>query len=74
MKKITYDTFFFRFLPENSADRPASAFIPFGIGNRSCIGNRLALLEMKVVVIQALKKYRIEKCEETIVSFSCSFW
>jgi len=55
-----------RFLPENSVDRPSSAFLPFGLGNRACIGNRLALLEMKVAVIQTLKKYRIDKCEETI--------
>ena len=34
-----------RFLPENTADRPRYAFLPFGGGRRICVGAGLAQLE-----------------------------
>ena len=60
--------FVFRFAPENFTERHAAAFMPFGVGNRLCIGNRLALLEMKVTVAVVLKQFSIEKTSATPVS------
>ena len=45
-----------------------ASFMPFGIGNRQCIGNRLALVEMKMTFIATLKAFTIEKNEQTPVS------
>lgn len=39
-----------RFLPEAAKDRHAAAFLPFGRGQRQCIGEELALLEMRIVL------------------------
>ena len=45
-----------------------ASFMPFGIGNRQCIGNRLALVEMKMTFIATLKAFTIEKNDQTPVS------
>ena len=57
-----------RFAPENFTEKQATAFIPFGIGNRMCIGNRLALLEMKATLIFVVKNFTISKTMDTPVS------
>ncbi|XP_067948027.1 cytochrome P450 3A29-like [Watersipora subatra] len=54
-----------RFLPEKMTEEMSASFMPFGMGNRQCIGNRLALTEMKMTVIATLKAFRIDKNEET---------
>ena len=36
---------------------PRAAWIPFGLGNRSCIGGQLALLEMKVVLATLVQHF-----------------
>ena len=66
--RFYHSGFFCRFAPENFTERHAAAFMPFGVGNRLCIGNRLALLEMKVTVAVVLKQFSIEKTSATPVS------
>uniref|UniRef100_A0A182M0N6 Cytochrome P450 n=1 Tax=Anopheles culicifacies TaxID=139723 RepID=A0A182M0N6_9DIPT len=34
-------------------------YIPFSIGSRNCIGQRYALMEMKITIIKMLAHYRI---------------
>ena len=59
---------FLRFTPEEKAKRPALSHIPFGWGPRNCIGMRFALMEVKMVLIEILKKYSFVRTPETEVS------
>ncbi|TDC86723.1 cytochrome P450 [Actinomadura sp. 7K507] len=49
-----------RFTPEASANRPRLAYIPFGIGPRSCEGSVLAMVEAELVLATLLKRFRLE--------------
>ncbi|WP_242904384.1 cytochrome P450 [Actinomadura terrae] len=46
-----------RFTPEASAGRPQLAYIPFGIGPRSCEGAALAMVEAELVLAVLLKRF-----------------
>ena len=41
------------------------AFMPFGIGNRGCIGNVLALATIKSGAFKLVKNFMIETTEQT---------
>ncbi|KPP73076.1 cytochrome P450 27C1-like, partial [Scleropages formosus] len=50
-----------RWVRKNSTDRVDNfGSIPFGYGIRSCVGRRIAELEMHLAIIQLLQKFRIE--------------
>ncbi|KAG5674601.1 hypothetical protein PVAND_004555 [Polypedilum vanderplanki] len=49
-----------RFLPENSIDRSNFAFIAFSAGMRNCIGQRFAMLELKVMLTKIIQKFKIQ--------------
>ncbi|KAH7949599.1 hypothetical protein HPB49_012649 [Dermacentor silvarum] len=49
-----------RFSPENKSRINPTAYQPFGLGPRICIGQRLALLELASATTQVLRHYRIE--------------
>ena len=51
-----------KFKPERFLERQYSPyeFLPFGGGNRRCIGYALALLEMKLVLATVLRKYDLD--------------
>ncbi|TDC55736.1 cytochrome P450 [Actinomadura sp. KC345] len=49
-----------RFTPEASAKRPRLAYIPFGIGPRSCEGAVLATVEAELVLATLLKRFRLD--------------
>jgi cytochrome P450 len=49
-----------RFAPGAAAGRHRLAYIPFGIGPRSCEGAALAMVEAKLVLAVLLKRFRFE--------------
>ncbi|HLK38216.1 MAG TPA: cytochrome P450 [Polyangiaceae bacterium] len=49
-----------RFLPESEAKRPKSAWLPFGVGPRVCIGNHFALMEGPIVLATWMRRARFE--------------
>lgn len=49
-----------RFLPENASKIPPYGFIPFSLGTRMCIGNRLAMMSVKVILATILRNCTVE--------------
>ncbi|XP_043500193.1 cytochrome P450 9e2-like [Polistes fuscatus] len=55
-----------RFNEENKHNINPYTFFPFGLGPRKCIGERFALMETKVVIINILKKFIIKRTSKTV--------
>jgi cytochrome P450 len=47
-----------RFLPESMAGRHRHAYIPFGTGQRACVGRHLAMLETPLVLAMLARRFR----------------
>ena len=56
-----------RFTPEEKAKRPQYCHLPFSFGPRNCVGMRLALLEVKIALIEILRKFSFAQAPETEV-------
>ncbi|XP_013172507.1 PREDICTED: probable cytochrome P450 9f2 [Papilio xuthus] len=54
-----------RFSEENKHEIKPFTFTPFGIGPRTCIGTRFAILEIKVLIYNIVLNFKILKCEKT---------
>ncbi|MDI5943860.1 cytochrome P450, partial [Micromonospora sp. DH15] len=50
-----------RFDPDRRADRPRSAYIPFGAGPRFCVGNNLGLMEAVFVLACVTRQLRLSR-------------
>lgn len=56
-----------RFLSPAKDNRHPYQFMPFGLGPRSCVGMRFALMEIKITLVKFLLKYRVVRSPETQV-------
>ncbi|XP_046751174.1 cytochrome P450 6k1-like [Diprion similis] len=54
-----------RFSDVNKKKIPRYAYLPFGIGPRSCIGVRLGLLQSKLGILKLISNYELSACEKT---------
>ncbi|KAH8406009.1 hypothetical protein KR215_002671 [Drosophila sulfurigaster] len=55
-----------RFSDENKQEIKPFTYLPFGVGPRNCIGNRLALMEVKSIVYHLILKFQLEPAEKTV--------
>lgn len=56
-----------RFNEENKKNIVSGTYIPFGVGPRMCIGNRLALMESKALLYYLMLTFKIEPNAKTDV-------
>ena len=61
---------YFRFSAEEKAKRHPYVHLPFGGGPRGCIGKMLALLEIKMVLVETMRKFSFVQSPETEVSIT----
>ncbi|XP_055390571.1 probable cytochrome P450 6a13 [Condylostylus longicornis] len=62
-----------RFKDEERQKRHAYSFIPFGEGNRICIGLRLASMQVKVGLISILSNFKLSVCDKTDIPLVIDF-
>ena len=55
-----------RFSPEASKTRHPFAYVPFGAGQRQCIGRDFAYMEGQLILTRLLQRYRLVPCGEPV--------
>ena len=62
-----------RFNPNNEQSYPAFAYIPFGEGPRVCVGKRMVLLEIKMLLITIFRKLHFKRTADTEVPLALCY-
>jgi len=52
-----------RWTPQRHADLPRGAYFPFGAGTRKCLGDQFALLEARIILLQAAARCRLDPAD-----------
>lgn len=52
-----------RFTPEANKARPQCAYLPFGAGQRSCVGKQFAIMEAKLILARVLQEWTLQVVE-----------
>lgn len=61
-----------RFMPERWRDQSnfhPAAFMGFGLGPRNCVGSKMAVHELKLMIQAIIMRYKVAPCEETIEQY-----
>ena len=58
------------FSPEAKEKRDPFAFLPFGVGPRQCIGMRLALLEIKIGLLEVMQRFKLNAHQRPLRNLS----
>lgn len=61
-----------RFLPEAVEARPKYAYVPFASGQRICLGNNFALMEMVYAFAMAADRFRMRPVDDDPIDFEFS--
>ncbi|KAK5641859.1 hypothetical protein RI129_010406 [Pyrocoelia pectoralis] len=61
-----------RFNDENKRKMVPYTYMPFGVGPRSCIGSRFALLQAKIILVEMLRAFEIVPVEKTQIPLQLS--
>lgn len=66
MTNVKYFDDPWEFKPErfNSPLEHPNAFMPFSGGPRNCIGQHMSMMEVRVALVDILKKYKLERTKE----------
>lgn len=59
-----------RFAAGAQPSPPAYGYLPFGGGPRLCVGQHFALTELQLVLIQTIRRYRVEQVGSAVPSLS----
>lgn len=55
-----------RFQKDQIRNRHAMTWLPFGEGPRGCVGDRFAMMQMKVGIVTLLSNFELSVCSQTI--------
>ncbi|XP_043501530.1 cytochrome P450 9e2-like [Polistes fuscatus] len=61
-----------RFIERTKEINNSGVYLPFGLGPRMCIGNRFALLEMKVLIFHLLARCNLKPNSKTLIPMRLS--
>ncbi|XP_030388355.1 probable cytochrome P450 9h1 isoform X2 [Scaptodrosophila lebanonensis] len=57
-----------RFSDEHNSEIKPYTYLPFGLGPRSCIGNRLAVMELKLMIYNLVLDYNLLPATKTVTN------